>query len=231
MLKAWADTGGVPRDPRARRSTRAAGQLIEVVKIQAFELAAEGQTVDPYVIVTDGDRQVLRTRYAAAVREAEWTGFKATDAGVDQPRAFGDGQPLFFEIWDDNYLGRHVRRRVRRVPGRPGRRAGRRTASGWPSTRPGSSGTGRSRSRSPARATRGSGSGSRGARRPRRRGWSDETSHGSVGGWRRRPGPPDRRLRRVRIGPGGPRTSGSGCTGGRAEQVPEKLAPAPAASR
>ena len=56
------------------------------------------------VIVTDGDRQVLATRYASGVREAEWSGFKSTDAGVDQPRAFSDGQPLFFEIWDSNYL-------------------------------------------------------------------------------------------------------------------------------
>ena len=49
------------------------------------------------MIVMDGDRQVLRTRYASAVRDAKWSGFKSTDAGVEQPRAFENGQPLFFE--------------------------------------------------------------------------------------------------------------------------------------
>lgn len=103
MLKAWADTEAY-REILSRREAPARDQLIEIVKIQAFELADEGQTVDPYIIVTDGDRQVLATRYATAVREAEWSGFRSTDAGVDQPRAFADGQPLFFEIWDSNYL-------------------------------------------------------------------------------------------------------------------------------
>ncbi len=103
MLKAWVDTGAY-RKILERSAPSSDGQLIVVVKIQAFELADEGQTVDPYVIVMDGDRQVLRTRYASAVREAKWSGFKPTDAGVEQPRAFQNGQPLFFEIWDRNYV-------------------------------------------------------------------------------------------------------------------------------
>jgi hypothetical protein len=103
MLKVWADTGAY-QETFARREAPLADRLIEVVKIQAFELAAEGQTVDPYVIITDGDRWILETRYISGVREAQWRGFKSTDAGVDQPRAFSDGQPLFFEIWDSNYL-------------------------------------------------------------------------------------------------------------------------------
>jgi len=103
MLKAWVDTGAY-RKILERSDDPSKGQLIEVVNIQAFELADEGQTVDPYVIVMDGDRQVLRTRYASSVREAEWSGFKATDPGVEQPRAFLNGQPLFFEIWDRNYV-------------------------------------------------------------------------------------------------------------------------------
>jgi hypothetical protein len=103
MLKAWVDTGAY-RKILERSADPSDGQLIEVVKIQAFELADEGQTVDPYVIVMDGDRQVLRTRYGSGVREAKWRGFKPTDAGVEQPRAFQNGQPLFFEIWDKNYV-------------------------------------------------------------------------------------------------------------------------------
>jgi Zn-dependent protease with chaperone function len=103
MLKAWVDSG-----THQKILERGAGpiddQLIEVLKIQAFELAEEGQTADPYVVVRDGDRQVLRTRYAAAVREAEWSGFRSTDTGVEQPRSFRNGQPLFFEIWDRNYV-------------------------------------------------------------------------------------------------------------------------------
>jgi hypothetical protein len=104
MLKVWVDSGAY-RSILARREDPAADHLIEVVKIQAFELASEGQTVDPYVMVTDGNRQVLRTRYASAVRNVQWKGFKSTDPGVDQPRACSDGQPLFFEIWDSNYFG------------------------------------------------------------------------------------------------------------------------------
>lgn len=101
-LKAWVDSGAY-RALVDRQLGPASDQLIEVVKIQAFELAPEGQTVDPYVIVTDGDRQLLATNYASAVRSGHWTNFKPTDAGVDQPRAFRDGQPLFFEIWDADY--------------------------------------------------------------------------------------------------------------------------------
>ena len=103
MLKAWVEEGAF-RKILERSSTPSGGQLIEVVNIKAFELADEGQTVDPYAIVMDGDRQVLRTRYASSVREAEWSGFKPTDAGVEQPRALQNGQPLFFEIWDRNYV-------------------------------------------------------------------------------------------------------------------------------
>jgi hypothetical protein len=104
MLKAWADTGA-HRAILDRRIDPSEGQLIEVVKIQAFELAGEGETVDPYVIVTDGDRQVLHTRYGTALRHAEWAGLNSTGTRFDQPRALSDGQPLFFEIWDANYLG------------------------------------------------------------------------------------------------------------------------------
>ena len=102
MLRDWAEAGAY-RALLDRRVDPSAGQLLEVVAIRAYELAPEGEAVDPYVIVTDGERQVLRTRYAAAAREAEWTGFRAADEGVDQPRAFGDGRPLFFEIWDADY--------------------------------------------------------------------------------------------------------------------------------
>jgi len=77
-LKAWADTGAY-RAILDRRGETGADRLIEVVKIQAFELAPEGRTIDPYVIVFDGDRQVLRTASASGVREAQWQGFKSTD--------------------------------------------------------------------------------------------------------------------------------------------------------
>jgi hypothetical protein len=102
-LRSWVDFGAY----RAvlDRPGDTADRLIEVVLIRAFELAAEGDSVDPYVIVTDGDSQVLRTNYASAVREAEWTGFRSSDKGVDQPRGSRDGQPLFFEVWDKNYFG------------------------------------------------------------------------------------------------------------------------------
>jgi hypothetical protein len=39
------------------------------------------------------------------VTDGEWSGFKSEDPGVDQPRSFQNGQPLYFEIWDSNYLG------------------------------------------------------------------------------------------------------------------------------
>jgi Zn-dependent protease with chaperone function len=102
MLKVWADSGA-HRALLERRVDRSAGQLIEVVKIRAYELAPEGQTVDPYAIVSDGDEQFLRTQYATAVKDAEWKAFRSTDSGVHQPRAFSDGQALFVEIWDSDY--------------------------------------------------------------------------------------------------------------------------------
>jgi hypothetical protein len=162
MLKVWADTGAY-REILARREALLADQLIEVVKIQAFELAAEGQTVDPYVIITDGDRRILKTRYVSGVREAEWRGFKSTDAGVDPPRAFSDGQPLFFEIWDSNYLEDTFLGGLWCTPtgASPSREP---MANDWRTTRPGSSGTGRGPRRSLAPATPGCGSGSRGGR-------------------------------------------------------------------
>ena len=100
-LKAWAE-GGDYRRILGRRAAPRPGRLIEVVRIRAYELAPEGEGVDPYLIVHDGDRQVLRTAYAAGVREAEWGDFQSTDTGVEQPRAF-ESQPLFFEIWDSDY--------------------------------------------------------------------------------------------------------------------------------
>ena len=101
-LKAWADTGAY-RAILGRRGDGKDDQLIEVIKIQAFELAPAGQTIDPYLIVFDEDKQVLRTATALGRREAQWRGFQSTDRGVNQPRTFRDGQPLFFEIWDSNY--------------------------------------------------------------------------------------------------------------------------------
>ncbi len=103
MLKTWADTGAY-RVILDRREDVGADQLIEVVEIRAYELAPEGQAVDPYVIVSNGDRKVLQTRSTSGVRTAQWKDFKSTDRDVDQPRALRDGQPLFLEIWDDNYL-------------------------------------------------------------------------------------------------------------------------------
>ena len=102
-LKAWADTGAY-RSILKRKADERTDQLIEVVKIVAYELAPEGQSIDPYVIVFDRDQRVLRTATASGQRAAEWQGFKSTDKGVDQPRVCRDGQPLFFEIWDDNFL-------------------------------------------------------------------------------------------------------------------------------
>lgn len=103
-LKTWIDSGAL-EGILGRQSAPDAGQLIEVTRIDAFDLAAEGETIDPYVILFDGSHQVLRTSTASGRRSAAWWGFKATDAGVEQPRSVLDGQPIFGEIWDDNYLG------------------------------------------------------------------------------------------------------------------------------
>jgi Zn-dependent protease with chaperone function len=101
-LKAWAATGGhrsiLARPPYSRR-----GDLIEIVSIDAYALAADGESVDPYVIVYDGDDRVLQTRYGTGLQSAHWEGFKTTDKSVAQPRATSAGRPLFFEIWDADF--------------------------------------------------------------------------------------------------------------------------------
>ena len=101
-LKAWADTGA-PREILGRGASAGPPRLVEVARIRAYELAPRGSTVAPYVMVFDGDKRVLRTVTARKARESEWSGFQGSDKGVDQPRAMADGQPLFFEIWDDGY--------------------------------------------------------------------------------------------------------------------------------
>ena len=102
-LKHWVGTGAY-RELVSRHARPDDGQLIEIVKIQAFGLAPDGQTIDPYVIAFDKDVQVLSTATAPAARAGQWEDFKSTDKGVNQPREFHDGQPLFFEVWDDNTL-------------------------------------------------------------------------------------------------------------------------------
>jgi Zn-dependent protease with chaperone function len=102
-LKSWADTGAY-HAILDRRGGTPNDQLIEVVRIQAFELAPEGQTIDPYILVFDRDQRVLRTVSGWGLREAQWQDFRSTDRSIKQPRSFHDGQPLFFEIWDDNTL-------------------------------------------------------------------------------------------------------------------------------
>jgi Zn-dependent protease with chaperone function len=102
-LKIWADTGAYRRILARSTAVADSSRLVEVLQIQAHELAAEGQTVSPYVIVLDRDQRVLKTVTASKVREAKWSEFRSSDKGVDQPRAMADGQPLFFEIWDDGY--------------------------------------------------------------------------------------------------------------------------------
>jgi hypothetical protein len=111
-LKQWVDSGAYQK-LRDRPASDAAERLVEVVKLQLFELAPAGQSVDPYVIASDGTRPLLRTKYASGVRHAEWKDIRPTDRLVDQPRAFRDGQPLFFEIWDadfgdDSFIGGFV---------------------------------------------------------------------------------------------------------------------------
>jgi hypothetical protein len=102
-LTRWAGSG-VYRTLLDQEHESLDGQLIKIGRIQAFELAPEGETVDAYVIAGDGDEQVLRTVVAPAIRKAQWHGFRSTDRGANQPRAFVDGQALFFEIWDQNRI-------------------------------------------------------------------------------------------------------------------------------
>ena len=52
-LRQWSDTGA-PRAILARRCEAASGQLVEVTRIRAYELASEGKSVSPYAIVFDG---------------------------------------------------------------------------------------------------------------------------------------------------------------------------------
>lgn len=102
-LRSWVDAGDF-RKLSERIASPQPTQLIEIRRIAAFELTDEGKTIDPYVIVFDGRKQVLRTAAGNGVRQALWEDFHSTDKGVEQPRTFSDGCPLYCEIWDDNIL-------------------------------------------------------------------------------------------------------------------------------
>ena len=105
MIQVWADTG------LTRRSSRG-------VEVPAERMAHRGRersrrssspprakTIDTCVIVADGNRQILKTRYVSGCPRGPVAGLRVEpDAGVEQPRAFRDGQPLFFELWDSDYL-------------------------------------------------------------------------------------------------------------------------------
>lgn len=102
-LKVWADTGAY-RSILDRPKTSPQRQLVEIVSIEAFDLAPEGGTVYPYVVVRDGKQYVLRTHYARKGRAAWWGDFPRGHKSIQQPRQLSDGQPLFFEIWDSGYV-------------------------------------------------------------------------------------------------------------------------------
>ena len=103
-LKVWAGSDAY-RALAGRAGALPSDVLVEVASIRAFELAAPGKSVSPYVVVSDGLRPLLRTASGSGLREAEWSDFSPKDKLVQQPRQFRDGQPLYFEIWDDGYLG------------------------------------------------------------------------------------------------------------------------------
>jgi hypothetical protein len=77
-------------------------QLSEVVAIPAKELAPEGPTDDPSVIVSAGDRKHLRARATSGTQMAQGKDFQSTDREVDQPRAQRDRPPRSFAIQEDN---------------------------------------------------------------------------------------------------------------------------------
>ena len=122
MLKAWVDTGAY-RKILERSANPSDGQLIEVVKIQAFELADEGQTVDPYVIVMDGDRQVLRTRYASACSRGRVERIQVNGCGGRTATSIPERAAAFLRDLGSKLCDGHIHRRLRDLPGRARRQA------------------------------------------------------------------------------------------------------------
>jgi hypothetical protein len=102
-LRQWVQ-GGHFQAILERDVSRAGNLLVSVESVEAFELAPTGQAVDPYVQAFDGDKRFLRTVYGRAVRSARWEDFDPMSPSVQQPLRFRNGQPLFFEIWDRNWI-------------------------------------------------------------------------------------------------------------------------------
>ena len=103
ILKAWADTGAY-RKILDRSVGSSDGQLIEVVIIQAFELADEGQTVDPYVIVMDGDRRFSELAMPQVFEKRSGLDSSRRTQGSSSPETSRTDSLSSSRLWDRNYV-------------------------------------------------------------------------------------------------------------------------------
>lgn len=71
-------------------------RLMTVRSVSVRGVAAKESPVSPYLIAYDGRKKLLTTGPVPKVTGARWK-------SIDQVHRVDDGQPLFFEIWDDCY--------------------------------------------------------------------------------------------------------------------------------
>ena len=95
-LKQWADTGR-HREILTRKAPLDTGQLVTIQTIALANLAPEDEPVDVYVTAYDeSDEKLFVTTTASDMASVTWR-------KIDSTHGCMNGQPIFFEIWQDNY--------------------------------------------------------------------------------------------------------------------------------
>ena len=96
-LQQWADTGRY-REILARNAPVDTKQLVTIQAIALANLAPEDEPVDVYVTAFDeSDEKLFVTKTAKDMASVTWH-------KIDSTHGCMNGQPVFFEIWQDNYL-------------------------------------------------------------------------------------------------------------------------------
>ena len=96
-LKLWSESGDWETLLARQEASADEKCLIVIDAIAVSGLALKGQFVDPYVMAYDGYRSLLTT---SAMNECDAAAWRSINVSCEHL----DGKPIYFEIWDDNYV-------------------------------------------------------------------------------------------------------------------------------